>query len=71
MPSEWIKSQEKIMFFKNSNLFDVFKIVGVGSGSTIVYAVQRLAAREKEEGLNIRYNLFCRTFGQEMIIFYN
>ena len=29
-------------------------MVGVGSGSTIVYAVQRLAERVKEEGLDIR-----------------
>ena len=30
------------------------KVVGVGSGSTIVFAVQRLAEKVKEEGLNIR-----------------
>ena len=30
------------------------KVVGVGSGSTIVFAVQRLAERVKEEGLDIR-----------------
>jgi len=30
------------------------KVVGVGSGSTIVYAVQRLAERVKEEGLQLR-----------------
>ncbi|KAJ8318324.1 hypothetical protein KUTeg_003415 [Tegillarca granosa] len=29
------------------------KAVGVGSGSTIVYAVQRLAERIKDEGLNV------------------
>ena len=29
-------------------------VVGVGSGSTIVYAVQRLAERVREEGLKIR-----------------
>ena len=29
-------------------------VVGVGSGSTIVYAVKRLAERVKEEGLQIR-----------------
>ena len=30
------------------------RVVGVGSGSTIVYAVKRLAERVKEEGLQIR-----------------
>merc|ERR1712029_585210 len=30
------------------------KVVGVGSGSTIVYAVQRLAERVKQEGLDIK-----------------
>ena len=30
------------------------RVVGVGSGSTIVFAVQRLAERGKEEGLDIR-----------------
>ena len=30
------------------------KVVGVGSGSTIVYAVRRLAERVKEEGLEIK-----------------
>jgi len=30
------------------------KVVGVGSGSTIVYAVKRLAERVKEEGLQLR-----------------
>jgi len=30
------------------------RVVGVGSGSTIVYAVQRLAERVKQEGLQIR-----------------
>ena len=29
--------------------------MGIGSGSTIVYAVQRLAERVKEENLVIRY----------------
>ena len=29
-------------------------VVGVGSGSTIVYAVKRLAERVKEEGLTVR-----------------
>lgn len=30
------------------------QVVGVGSGSTIVYAVERLAQRSREENLNIR-----------------
>merc|ERR1712080_14018 len=30
------------------------RVVGIGSGSTIVYAVQRLAERVKEEGLQLR-----------------
>ena len=30
------------------------RVVGVGSGSTIVFAVQRLAEKVKEEGLDIR-----------------
>ena len=30
------------------------RVVGVGSGSTIVYAVQRLAERVREEGLEVR-----------------
>ena len=30
------------------------KVVGVGSGSTIVYAVQRLAEKVKQSGLDIR-----------------
>jgi len=30
------------------------QVVGVGSGSTIVYAVERLAQRSKEENLNLR-----------------
>jgi len=30
------------------------RVVGIGSGSTIVYAVKRLAERVKEEGLNLR-----------------
>lgn len=30
------------------------RVVGIGSGSTIVYAVQRLAQRVKEEGLRVR-----------------
>ena len=30
------------------------KVVGVGSGSTIVYAVQRLAERVRQEGLDIK-----------------
>ena len=31
------------------------RVVGIGSGSTIVYAVKRLAERVKEEGLHLRY----------------
>jgi len=30
------------------------KVVGIGSGSTIIYAVERLAEKVKEEGLSIR-----------------
>ena len=33
------------------------KVVGVGSGSTIVYAVQRLAERVQQEGLAVRWRL--------------
>ena len=33
------------------------KVVGVGSGSTIVYAVQRLAERVQQEGLAVRWGL--------------
>jgi ribose 5-phosphate isomerase A len=29
------------------------RVVGIGSGSTIVYAVKRLAERVKEEGLHL------------------
>jgi len=28
-------------------------VIGIGSGSTVVYAVERLAQRVKEEGLNV------------------
>ena len=38
-----------------TNLF--IRVVGIGSGSTIVYAVKRLAERVKEEGLHLRYEL--------------
>ena len=30
------------------------KVVGIGSGSTIIYAVERLTEKVKEEGLSIR-----------------
>jgi ribose 5-phosphate isomerase A len=30
------------------------RVIGVGSGSTIVYAMQRLAERAREEGLRLR-----------------
>jgi ribose 5-phosphate isomerase len=33
------------------------QVVGVGSGSTVVYAVQRLADRVKQEGLILRLGL--------------
>ena len=33
------------------------RVVGVGSGSTIVYAVQRLAERVQQEGLAVRWRL--------------
>ena len=33
----------------------IIKVVGVGSGSTIVHAVDRLKQRAQEEDLNIRY----------------
>ncbi|XP_023322017.1 ribose-5-phosphate isomerase [Eurytemora carolleeae] len=48
------ESKKKAAFAAVDNHVKPNQIVGVGSGSTIVYAVQRLAAREKEEGLNIR-----------------
>jgi len=38
----------------NNHVTDATKVVGVGSGSTIVYAVKRLAERVKEENLQIR-----------------
>eukprot|EP00090_Calanus_glacialis_P012583 TRINITY_DN2117_c0_g1_i1.p1 TRINITY_DN2117_c0_g1~~TRINITY_DN2117_c0_g1_i1.p1 ORF type:complete len:293 (-),score=105.95 TRINITY_DN2117_c0_g1_i1:46-924(-) len=38
----------------NNHVTAATKVVGVGSGSTIVYAVQRLAERVKEEGLQVR-----------------
>ena len=38
----------------NNHIRDDTKVVGIGSGSTIVYAVQRLAERVKEENLQIR-----------------
>eukprot|EP00092_Neocalanus_flemingeri_P067356 GFUD01082197.1.p1 GENE.GFUD01082197.1~~GFUD01082197.1.p1 ORF type:complete len:337 (-),score=88.59 GFUD01082197.1:9-1019(-) len=38
----------------NNHVNAATKVVGVGSGSTIVYAVQRLAERVKEEGLEVR-----------------
>ena len=38
----------------NNHVTAATKVVGVGSGSTIVYAVQRLAERVNEEGLQVR-----------------
>jgi len=38
----------------NNHVTAATKVVGVGSGSTIVYAVQRLAERVREEGLQVR-----------------
>eukprot|EP00092_Neocalanus_flemingeri_P107759 GFUD01138320.1.p1 GENE.GFUD01138320.1~~GFUD01138320.1.p1 ORF type:complete len:335 (+),score=92.76 GFUD01138320.1:1660-2664(+) len=38
----------------NNHVNAATKVVGIGSGSTIVYAVQRLAERVKEEGLEVR-----------------
>ena len=38
----------------NNHVTAATKVVGVGSGSTIVYAVQRLAERVKAEGLQVR-----------------
>ena len=38
----------------NNHVSTKTKVVGIGSGSTIVFAVQRLAERVKEEGLQLR-----------------
>ena len=38
----------------NNHVSTETKVVGIGSGSTIVFAVQRLAERVKEEGLQLR-----------------
>ena len=38
----------------NNHVTAATKVVGVGSGSTIVYAVQRLAERVRDEGLQVR-----------------
>jgi len=38
----------------NNHIDGATKVVGIGSGSTIVYAVQRLAERVKEEGLQLK-----------------
>ena len=43
----------------NNHVTDATKVVGVGSGSTIVYAVKRLAERVKEENLQIRFTIQC------------
>ena len=38
----------------NNHVSIATRVVGIGSGSTIVFAVQRLAERVKEEGLQLR-----------------
>ena len=38
----------------NNHVSTKTRVVGIGSGSTIVFAVQRLAERVKEEGLQLR-----------------
>jgi len=38
----------------NNHIDSATKVVGIGSGSTIVYAVQRLAQRVNEEGLQLK-----------------
>jgi len=38
----------------NNHVSTETRVVGIGSGSTIVFAVQRLAERVKEEGLQLR-----------------
>ena len=44
-----------LLFNKVQSLLDQsIRVVGIGSGSTIVYAVKRLAERVKEEGLHLR-----------------
>ena len=43
-----------INFSAVDNHVDNNSVVGVGSGSTIVYAVERLAEKVKQEGLSVR-----------------
>ena len=38
----------------NNHVSTETRVVGIGSGSTIFFAVQRLAERVKEEGLQLR-----------------
>ena len=46
----------------NNHVNATTKVVGVGSGSTIVYAVQRLAERVRAENLQIRYIFHIETY---------
>merc|ERR1712083_51317 len=41
----------------NNHISSDTRVVGIGSGSTIVYAVKRLAERVKEEGLHLRIDV--------------
>ncbi|XP_050458559.1 ribose-5-phosphate isomerase [Cataglyphis hispanica] len=49
-----LESAKKIAAYKAVNEYvQNNTVVGIGSGSTVIYAVHRLAERVKEEGLNI------------------
>ena len=43
-----------VVIYQTTTILSI-RVVGIGSGSTIVYAVKRLAERVKEEGLHLRY----------------
>jgi ribose 5-phosphate isomerase A len=40
-------------FETDHSLLQTTKIIGIGSGSTILYAIERLAERVKTEGLQV------------------
>ena len=44
------------------------KVIGIGSGSTIVYAVQRLAERFKQESLPIQACIATSFQAQQLIL---
>jgi len=48
------EAKKKAAFAAVDNHVDNNSVVGVGSGSTIVYAVERLAEKVKQEGMSVR-----------------